>query len=134
MRTLTIPCCHRCRRCHVGPTPACLSRQRPCLSRAFESLPPSLLPCLQCLQCLQSEYPPECDARREFISGFDGSAGTVVVTADVAALWTDGRYFLQARGGCGTCAACCCRLLVFSSTYSSIPAPDLGCQSRCHAL
>ena len=44
-----------------------------------------------------SEYPPECDARREFISGFDGSAGTAVVTKDCAALWTDGRYFLQAE-------------------------------------
>lgn len=43
-----------------------------------------------------SEYPPDCHARREFISGFDGSAGTAVVTHDVAALWTDGRYFLQA--------------------------------------
>lgn len=49
--------------------------------------------------CAQSEYPPECDARRAFISGFDGSAGTAVVTTDVAALWTDGRYFLQARRG-----------------------------------
>jgi Xaa-Pro aminopeptidase len=45
----------------------------------------------------QSEYPPDCDARRAFVSGFDGSAGTAVVTADRAALWTDGRYFLQAE-------------------------------------
>ena len=44
---------------------------------------------------LQSEYPPENFARRAFISNFDVSAGTVVVTADKAALWTDGRYFLQ---------------------------------------
>ncbi|GAB4814313.1 hypothetical protein N2152v2_001359 [Parachlorella kessleri] len=44
-----------------------------------------------------SEYPPENFARRAFISNFDGSAGTVVVTADKAALWTDGRYFLQAE-------------------------------------
>jgi Xaa-Pro aminopeptidase len=44
-----------------------------------------------------SEYAPECDARRAYISGFDGSAGTAVVTTDVAALWTDGRYFLQAE-------------------------------------
>lgn len=34
---------------------------------------------------------------RAWISGFDGSAGTVVVTADCAALWTDSRYFLQAE-------------------------------------
>lgn len=44
-----------------------------------------------------SEYPPDCHARREFISGFNGSAGTAVVTTDRAALWTDGRYFLQAE-------------------------------------
>ncbi len=34
--------------------------------------------------------------RRHFISRFTGSAGTAVVTSDSAALWTDGRYFLQA--------------------------------------
>jgi Xaa-Pro aminopeptidase len=44
----------------------------------------------------QSEYVHESDARRAFISGFKGSAGTAVVLQDVAYLWTDGRYFLQA--------------------------------------
>ncbi|KAI9188683.1 hypothetical protein H9P43_000104 [Blastocladiella emersonii ATCC 22665] len=44
----------------------------------------------------QSEYIADCDARRAFISGFTGSAGQAVVTLDKAALWTDGRYFLQA--------------------------------------
>eukprot|EP00753_Platysulcus_tardus_P008614 PLAT16131.2.p1 GENE.PLAT16131.2~~PLAT16131.2.p1 ORF type:complete len:606 (-),score=263.35 PLAT16131.2:1070-2887(-) len=44
----------------------------------------------------QSEYTPDHDARRAFISGFTGSAGMAVVTLDAAALWTDGRYFLQA--------------------------------------
>ena len=44
----------------------------------------------------QSEYPPTCDARRDWLTGFTGSAGTAVVTADAAGLWTDGRYFLQA--------------------------------------
>jgi len=44
----------------------------------------------------QSEYPPNCFARREFISGFTGSAGTAVITSSSACLWTDGRYFLQA--------------------------------------
>lgn len=34
---------------------------------------------------------------REFITGFSGSAGTVVVDMDGAYLWTDGRYFLQAQ-------------------------------------
>jgi Xaa-Pro aminopeptidase len=43
-----------------------------------------------------SEYPPDKDARREFITGFTGSAGTAVVTPTEALLWTDGRYFLQA--------------------------------------
>ncbi len=45
---------------------------------------------------MQSEYLADCDKRREFICGFTGSAGTAVVTADKALLWTDGRYFLQA--------------------------------------
>ncbi|KAJ4304019.1 hypothetical protein N0V88_001624 [Collariella sp. IMI 366227] len=43
-----------------------------------------------------SEYIADCDARRAFISGFTGSAGTAVVTHDKAALATDGRYFNQA--------------------------------------
>ena len=34
---------------------------------------------------------------REYISGFSGSAGTVVITQEEAGLWTDGRYFLQAE-------------------------------------
>ncbi|KAJ3382775.1 hypothetical protein HDU84_004056 [Entophlyctis sp. JEL0112] len=45
----------------------------------------------------QSEYIAECDARRAFISGFTGSAGLAVVTLNEAALWTDGRYFVQAE-------------------------------------
>lgn len=44
----------------------------------------------------QSEYIAECDARRQFISNFTGSAGTALVTMNMACLWTDGRYFLQA--------------------------------------
>ncbi|UNI19719.1 Xaa-Pro aminopeptidase [Purpureocillium takamizusanense] len=43
-----------------------------------------------------SEYIADCDARREFISGFTGSAGCAVVTLQAAALATDGRYFNQA--------------------------------------
>ncbi|KAI3900745.1 hypothetical protein MKW92_036320 [Papaver armeniacum] len=45
----------------------------------------------------QSEFIAECFSRRAYISGFTGSAGTAVVTRDKAALWTDGRYFLQAE-------------------------------------
>eukprot|EP01025_Chloroclados_australasicus_P003996 TRINITY_DN1095_c0_g1_i4.p2 TRINITY_DN1095_c0_g1~~TRINITY_DN1095_c0_g1_i4.p2 ORF type:complete len:628 (-),score=67.88 TRINITY_DN1095_c0_g1_i4:246-2129(-) len=48
-----------------------------------------------------SEYVRVCDGRREFISGFTGSAGTAVVTLDDARLWTDGRYFLQAESELG---------------------------------
>lgn len=44
---------------------------------------------------VQSEYAPTTMERRHFISRFTGSAGTAVVTSDAAALWTDGRYFLQ---------------------------------------
>lgn len=43
----------------------------------------------------QSEYIAPCDARRQYISNFSGSAGFAVVTMKEAALWTDGRYFLQ---------------------------------------
>ncbi|WP_029905513.1 aminopeptidase P family protein [Prevotella sp. 10(H)] len=44
-----------------------------------------------------SEYPALHWAAREWISGFTGSAGTVVVTREKAGLWTDSRYFLQAE-------------------------------------
>ena len=43
-----------------------------------------------------SEYPADYWKYREWISGFTGSAGTVIITADKAGLWTDSRYFLQA--------------------------------------
>ncbi|XP_051123417.1 aminopeptidase P2 [Andrographis paniculata] len=45
----------------------------------------------------QSEFIADCYQRRAYISGFTGSAGTAVITKDKAALWTDGRYFLQAE-------------------------------------
>lgn len=52
----------------------------------------------------QSEYVGEFFKGREFISGFTGSAGTVVITEEKAILWTDGRYFLQAdKELSGTC-------------------------------
>lgn len=44
-----------------------------------------------------SEYPASHWESRKWISGFDGSAGTIVVTLDKAGLWTDSRYFLQAE-------------------------------------
>ena len=44
----------------------------------------------------QSEYYADHWGCRTWISGFNGSAGTAVVTTDKAGLWTDSRYFLQA--------------------------------------
>ena len=44
-----------------------------------------------------SEYVADHWKSREWISGFNGSAGTVVVTMDETALWTDSRYFLAAE-------------------------------------
>ena len=43
-----------------------------------------------------SEYIPDHWSSRQWISGFTGSSGTVVVTLEKAGLWTDSRYFLQA--------------------------------------
>ncbi|MGE7923976.1 aminopeptidase P family protein [Viridibacillus arvi] len=42
------------------------------------------------------EYVADHWKSREWISGFTGSAGTVVITLDDAGLWTDGRYYIQA--------------------------------------
>ena len=44
-----------------------------------------------------SEYLPEHWTAREWLSGFTGSAGTLVVTKDFAGVWTDSRYFSQAE-------------------------------------
>lgn len=44
-----------------------------------------------------SEYLPAHWQAREWLSGFDGSAGTLLVTAKEAGLWTDSRYFSQAE-------------------------------------
>ncbi|MCK4892932.1 MAG: aminopeptidase P family protein [Calditrichia bacterium] len=45
----------------------------------------------------QSEYVPATWNRREWFSGFTGSAGDVVITQKRGGLWTDSRYFLQAE-------------------------------------
>ena len=45
----------------------------------------------------QSEYVGDYFKSREFMSGFTGSAGTLIVSMDEAGLWTDGRYFIQAE-------------------------------------
>lgn len=44
-----------------------------------------------------SEYLPLHWQSRQWLSGFDGSAGTLVVTSDFAGLWTDSRYWVQAE-------------------------------------
>lgn len=44
-----------------------------------------------------SEYIGDYFKCREYLSGFTGSAGTLIVTQEEAGLWTDGRYFLQAE-------------------------------------
>ena len=44
-----------------------------------------------------SEYVGDYFKCRQYISGFSGSAGTLLITDDHAGLWTDGRYFLQAE-------------------------------------
>ncbi len=45
----------------------------------------------------ESEYVTDYFKAREFLTGFTGSAGTAVITAEEAGLWTDGRYFVQAK-------------------------------------
>lgn len=48
-----------------------------------------------------SEYVSDYFKMREFLSGFTGSAGTLVVSGKEAGLWTDGRYFVQAESELG---------------------------------
>ncbi len=45
----------------------------------------------------QGEYVADHWKARHWISGFTGSAGTVVITLEDAGLWTDGRYYIQAE-------------------------------------
>ena len=45
----------------------------------------------------QSEYVGSYFEARHYMSGFSGSAGTLIVRQDEAYLWTDGRYFIQAE-------------------------------------
>lgn len=45
----------------------------------------------------ESEYVGDYFKTREYITGFTGSAGTAVITMTEAGLWTDGRYFVQAK-------------------------------------
>ena len=45
----------------------------------------------------ESEYVGDYFKARKYITGFTGSAGTAVITLEEAGLWTDGRYFIQAK-------------------------------------
>ena len=44
-----------------------------------------------------SEYLPDYWKIRQWLTGFTGSVGTIVVTQDFAGLWVDGRYWVQAE-------------------------------------
>ena len=44
-----------------------------------------------------SEYLPDYWKARQWLSGFSGSVGTLVVTQNFAGLWADGRYWVQAE-------------------------------------
>ena len=48
-----------------------------------------------------SEYTGAYFKEREYMSGFTGSAGSLVISLSEACLWTDGRYFLQAGRAAG---------------------------------
>ncbi|CAH1176444.1 unnamed protein product [Phaedon cochleariae] len=63
----------------------------------------------------QSTDVDDYEKRREYISGFSGSYGNAIVTLDKAALWTDGRYHLQADEQID------CNWLLFREGHSNIP-------------
>ncbi|GBM06344.1 Xaa-Pro aminopeptidase 1, partial [Araneus ventricosus] len=58
------------------------------------------------------------DKRREFISGFTGSSGTAVILSELAALWTDGRYFIQAEQELD------CNWILMKRYEPGVPEPD----------
>lgn len=72
---------------------------------------------------LQSEYVAERDERLRFMSGFSGSHGVAVVTDSKAALWTDGRYLLQADNELGCDWLLMGRGEVHVSTLTQPPIP-----------
>jgi Xaa-Pro aminopeptidase len=75
-----------------------------------------------------SEYTGAHFACRQYISGFTGSAGTLLVFADWAGLWTDGRYFLQAErelAGSG--------ITLMRQGNPSVPSLEAVLQERLHS-
>ncbi|WP_321863971.1 aminopeptidase P family protein [Burkholderia cenocepacia] len=75
----------------VSPVPARLALLRGAMAR--ENLAAYLVPSAD---PHLSEYLPERWQARRWLSGFTGSVGTLVVTADFAGLWVDSRYWVQA--------------------------------------
>ncbi|NTZ87824.1 aminopeptidase P family protein [Burkholderia metallica] len=75
----------------VSPVPARLAMLRGAMAR--ENLAAYLVPSAD---PHLSEYLPERWQARRWLSGFTGSVGTLVVTADFAGLWVDSRYWVQA--------------------------------------
>ncbi|GBN28861.1 Xaa-Pro aminopeptidase ApepP [Araneus ventricosus] len=66
----------------------------------------------------QSKMMTDHDKRREFISGFTGSSGTAVILSELAALWTDGRYFIQAEQELD------CNWILMKRYEPGVPEPD----------
>jgi Xaa-Pro aminopeptidase len=64
----------------------------------------------------QNEYIPDMWKRRQWISGFTGSAGDVAVTLYKAGLWTDSRYFIQAEQELGKSS-----IVLFKYGYTGVP-------------
>ena len=66
-----------------------------------------------------SEYTGDYFKERKYMSGFTGSAGTLVVTDKEAGLWTDGRYYIQAEAqleGSG--------IVLFKQGMKDVPLPE----------
>jgi Xaa-Pro aminopeptidase len=82
--------------------------------------------CVDRLPSSQSEYVAACDERRAFISGFTGSAGTAVITARDALLWTDGRYYLQASQQLSS------QWTLMKSGLRETPSMEVMCLSAAH--
>lgn len=65
---------------------------------------------------VQTEMVSPSDRRRQYVTGFTGSAGTAVVTLNSAALWVDGRYHLQADQQLD------CQWIVMKSGQEQVPS------------
>lgn len=65
---------------------------------------------------VQTEMVSPSDRRRQYVTGFTGSAGMAVVTLNSAALWVDGRYHLQADQQLD------CQWIVMKSGQEQVPS------------